>query len=543
MNKLLSYFSSENDLIKINNSDIFKITNILNSIDSISTKINIPSLVMIGSQSSGKSSLINKLLNMDLLPTGSKMVTRTPLNLQLINTKKNFYAEFGSIDNNKWTQLNRINLTSPKPTLDELENIKNYIKKLTIQYAGEQMNISHTEIQLRIYSPNIININLIDLPGLTMIACRDKGQPDDIKLQIQTLIKKYIENENNIVLCVMPAREDLETDIALEFLKQYDPNGNRTVGILTKIDLMNKNTNIINYLENNISKDLMVKYGYYAVNNSVEDDYLYFTNNDIYKDVIPKQKFGITNLGNTLSLILFNNIKSHLPNILCDIDKLYKESIVILNNLGTELPSDKNSLNSYITKFIINFTSYFINSINSKDENINTGILIKETFINYRKQINNFNPFCKSNYSDEYLQKIIKNSDGNHMSFPIPTIEVLENCLKDHTINCFRLLEPVSIECCDKIINIIEELLIDILKKKYVERFPKLNKIIMMDITNELIVKLKQQTHKKIKELIYTEEHYIWTEDKAFHNVLNNMSSNLLTTDLLREFLKKKKKP
>ena len=55
-----------------------------------------------------------------------------------------------------------------------------------------------------------------------MIACRDKGQPDDIKLQIQTLIKKYIENENNIVLCVMPAREDLETDIALEFLKQYE---------------------------------------------------------------------------------------------------------------------------------------------------------------------------------------------------------------------------------------------------------------------------------------------------------------------------------
>ena len=108
MNKLFSYFNeSDNSLTKINDSEIFKITNVLNNISndhSIENNLKIPSLVMIGSQSSGKSTLLNRILNMDMLPTGGKMVTRTPLNMELINTKGEFYAEFGTFSNNIWVK-------------------------------------------------------------------------------------------------------------------------------------------------------------------------------------------------------------------------------------------------------------------------------------------------------------------------------------------------------------------------------------------------------------------------------------------------------
>ena len=143
--------------------------------------------------------------------------------------------------------------------------------------------------------------------------------------QIQSLIEKYVKNPNNILLCVIPAREDIETDIALDFLKTYDKNGDRTLGILTKIDLMNKNTTIVNYLENNISKDLKLDYGYYAIKNrnkeemktktiheGITDETNFFKQHLQYKDSILNQRCGIINLSKKCSEILLNNIKENI---------------------------------------------------------------------------------------------------------------------------------------------------------------------------------------------------------------------------------------
>ena len=141
------------------------------------------------------------------------------------------------------------------------------IKQLTNQYAGNDMNITDSPIYLRIYSPNIPNLSLVDLPGLTMVACTDKGQPKDIKERIRNLIGTYIKNKSSLIMAVMPARTDIEADIALDLIKEYDPRCERTVGILTKIDLMNEGTDITHLLENKVSKDLQLGHGYYAIKN------------------------------------------------------------------------------------------------------------------------------------------------------------------------------------------------------------------------------------------------------------------------------------
>ena len=69
------------------NQNILKLANILNTLkDTEEETLKVPKIVVVGSQSSGKSSLLNSILSFEILPTGKNMVTRTPLNLELIST-------------------------------------------------------------------------------------------------------------------------------------------------------------------------------------------------------------------------------------------------------------------------------------------------------------------------------------------------------------------------------------------------------------------------------------------------------------------------
>merc|ERR1712100_113778 len=188
---------------------------------------------------------------MDLMPMGKNMVTRTPLNIQLTKSIDEAFADFGIYNNGKWQSYKKIRFIQDIPNKTEIKEVHDEINSQTVKKAGEGMNISHDPIILKINSPNIPNLSLVDLPGLTMVACTDKGQPKDIKEQIQNMIGKYIENARAIILAIIPARTDIEADPALELIKKYDPQGKRTVGIFTKIDLMNIETDISDYINNN----------------------------------------------------------------------------------------------------------------------------------------------------------------------------------------------------------------------------------------------------------------------------------------------------
>ena len=111
------------------------------------------------------------------------------------------------------------------------------------------------------------NLSLIDLPGLTSVAITDKGQPKDIKDQIINLVSTYIKQQNTIILAIISARPDIEADMAMELVKSTDPKGERTIGILTKLDLMNEDSDVSIYLDNNVCSDLKLKYGYFGIRN------------------------------------------------------------------------------------------------------------------------------------------------------------------------------------------------------------------------------------------------------------------------------------
>jgi GTP-binding protein EngB required for normal cell division len=539
METIYNFFSDKDRHTHISNKELITINTTLKNINNefnIDNTIDTPNLVVVGSQSSGKSTLINRMLGFEVIPVGSKMETRTPINIQLIPNKK-IFLEFGHYENLKWIKTKTIPITDLKNEID-ITKIQNEIKIQTKINAGESMGISAKEINIKFYSPDVTDLNFIDLPGLTMIACTDRGQPKDIKEQIQNLIANYISKPNTIILCVMPAREDLETDMALELVKKYDNHCKRTIGVLTKVDLMNTTSDISHYIEGDISKDLKLNYGYFAVKNN-EDELDFFNNHKIYSKLMKTNRLGIKNLGNSLSTIFLNKIKDYIPTILQNIDTLLTENNNQLTILGNPLPTNNETKQLVLTKYITDLSSDYLNNLENRYSKMNTGRQIKEVFIQFRKKIDLIDPFGTD--VDENLITIIKNSDGNHMSMPLPTIEILEGCLHNNKLDCYKDFIPISLDCLTQITVKLEELLIELLNTNGIHKYKNLHETIKKDIYNNLILVKKDNTLTKIKECINTEKCYIWTDNVKFKDLLkqipNTFTSNEIDITILKKIL------
>lgn len=183
--------------------------------------LTLPSIVVIGSQSSGKSSVLEAIVGHEFLPKGSNMVTRRPIELTLVNTPdvKAEYGEFPALGLGKITDFTQIQRT---------------LTDLNLAVPAEQC-VTDDPIQLTIHSPNVPDLSLIDLPGYIQVVGRD--QPAELKQKISDLCDKYIQPPN-VILAISAADVDLANSTALRASRRVDPRGERTIGVITKMDLV-----------------------------------------------------------------------------------------------------------------------------------------------------------------------------------------------------------------------------------------------------------------------------------------------------------------
>lgn len=127
-------------------------------------------------------------------------------------------------------------MNKPNDIFYDFQKIKEEIENETERLTGKNKGISTIPINLKIYSPYVLNLTLVDLPGLTKVPVGE--QPHDIEKQIREMVYTYVEKKNCIILAVTPANTDVATSDALQLAKEVDPEGRRTLGVLTKIDLM-----------------------------------------------------------------------------------------------------------------------------------------------------------------------------------------------------------------------------------------------------------------------------------------------------------------
>ncbi|KAG6330419.1 hypothetical protein ID866_8671 [Astraeus odoratus] len=203
---------------------LIEIRSMLLSIDQ-SDSLKLPSIVVIGSQSSGKSSVLEAIVGHEFLPKGNNMVTRRPIELTLIHTpatgdaSPTEYGEFPSLGLGKITNFS---------------SIQKILTDLNLAVPNTEA-VSSEPIDLRIYSPHVPDLTLIDLPGYVQISSMD--QPEELREKISALCDKYIR-EPNIILAVCAADVDLANSPALRASRKVDPLGLRTIGVITKMDLV-----------------------------------------------------------------------------------------------------------------------------------------------------------------------------------------------------------------------------------------------------------------------------------------------------------------
>ncbi|KAJ3097868.1 dynamin-like GTPase mgm1 [Phlyctochytrium planicorne] len=199
---------------------LIEVRNLLKTIDN-GANLQLPSIVVIGSQSSGKSSVLEAIVGHEFLPKGSNMVTRRPIELTLVHTadSKEEYGEFPQLGLGK---------------VKDFGHIQKTLTDLNLAVSDTEC-VSATPIELRIYSPNIPNLTLVDLPGYIQI--HNRNQPAVLKEKIAELCENYIR-EPNIILAVCAADVDLANSEALRASRRVDPNGMRTIGVVTKMDLV-----------------------------------------------------------------------------------------------------------------------------------------------------------------------------------------------------------------------------------------------------------------------------------------------------------------
>jgi len=517
-------YSSINDYLSVNNLNQLQNKNLISISNKLSqlnfNSISIPQLVTCGSQSAGKSSVINSILCLDILPTDSKMCSRCPVKLELTyHDSTSILIHIGSYKYSLFQSFKNFDLESI--TEDNQNIIKNTILEFQNQYAGDSLNISNKEIVIRISSNQMPNLTIIDLPGMISLTQEDKGQSATIVEDIKNLIKTYITQENTIILAIMPARVDLETDNSLAFIKQYDCDFKRTVGILTKVDLMNQKSHISDYLSNNISKSLQLQYGYFGIkftpnvdlnqNKTLEQNY--FNQHSDYSKLSDKSRLGINNLIGFLSNILLEKIKSLIPTLENDLNDKLKTIVSDLNQLGQFIEIDDNNKNFILNLVISNFCNDFKDALENNSSTNNYGKELKNIFVKYRTNLYNVNPL--SSVNDSILTSIIEESEGNKLFFQKSMIEILENCIVNKNIKSIHKLKTPSYQCIEDVHILLVSILHKIVLEYQYNKYPELVKLIIQK-SNTLITNYKTMCHLKLDELINIEEAYIWTNSDSF---------------------------
>lgn len=216
--------TTQDDMLNLT-KQMIEIRSILSKIDSTSSHLTLPSIVVIGSQSSGKSSVLEAIVGKEFLPKGSNMVTRRPIELTLVNIP------------------NSSEITADFPeqrlfNLKDFKEVKRILMELNMSVPSSQA-VSEEPIRLTIKSSNVPDLSLVDLPGYIQIEAAD--QPTELKSKIRQLCEKYLA-EPNIILAISSADVDLANSSALRASKTVDPNGSRTIGVITKLDLVSPET-------------------------------------------------------------------------------------------------------------------------------------------------------------------------------------------------------------------------------------------------------------------------------------------------------------
>lgn len=491
-----------------------------------SSPIDLPQITVVGSQSSGKSSVLENIVGREFLPRGTGIVTRRPLILQLINrrptktssTNHSDLLDLQTVDDkgektennaDEWGEF----LHLPGKKFYNFDDIRKEIIKATDATAGKNAGISSSPINLRIYSPHVLTLTLVDLPGLTKVPVGD--QPPDIEKQIREMIMKFISKPNAIILAVNGANQDLANSDGLKLAREVDPEGLRTIGVLTKVDLMDQGTDVIDILAGRV---IPLRSGYVPVINrgqkdienhktiraALQDEKKFFEDHPSYSS--KAQYCGTPFLAKKLNNILLTHIRATLPEIKAKIETALKKYQSELSALGPEtVDSPSSTVLSVITDFCNDYNGVLDGHTKDISSNeLSGGARISFVFHEvFKNGVYALDPFDRIKDAD--IRTIMYNSSGSAPSLFVGTA-AFEVLVKQQ----IKRFEDPSLRCISLVFDELARILSQILSQPSFSRFPALKDRIATVFT-QFLREIMIPTNTFISDIIHAEECYINT--------------------------------
>lgn len=492
---------------------INKLQDVFNTIGS--DAVQLPQIVVVGTQSSGKSSVLENLVGRDFLPRGSGIVTRRPLVLQMIHVdaedRKNAAGEGeDEIEAEEWGKF----LHTKNKIYTDFEEIRKEIENETDRMAGTNKGISPDAINLKVYSNKVLNLTLVDLPGLTKVAVGD--QPEDIEIQIRNLVVEYISNPNSIILAVTAANTDMATSEALKLAKEVDPDGRRTLAVFTKLDLMDAGTDAVDIL---CGRVIPVKLGIIGVVNRSQMD---INNKKMIADAIKDEgtflqrkypalasRNGTPFLAKTLNRLLMHHIRDCLPELKTRVNVMTSQFQQLLASFGEPVDDKSQTLLQIITKFASDYCA----TIEGTAKNIATSELCGGARICYifhetfGRTLDGIDPLGGLRTID--ILTAIRNATG-----PRPALFVPEVSFELLVKRQIRRLEEPSVRCIELVHEEMQRI-IQHCGTQELLRFPKLHERVSESVTHLLRTRLSP-TNTMVENIVEIELAYINTKHPDF---------------------------
>lgn len=529
----------------------------------------LPQVVVVGSQSSGKSSVLEAIIGKDFLPRGSGVVTRRPLLIQLVKvaprgkraaedpqdgedasrSRDEDQGKFvgsvggGALALSSWigagdgrkrsTSADSQAPTRPSEKEADFEpvfwveflhrpgekfvsipKIRDEIQAETDRAAGTNKRLVPSALIIKVFSSDVVDLTLIDLPGITKVPVGD--QPPDIERLVRAMVNSYIENKHSIILAVHPANADLATSDALQMARVADPQGARTLGVITKLDLMDSGTNALDMLNGRV---IPLRRGYIGVVNrsqaaldkeqtiaeARDAERFYFKSNPVYAPY--GDRMGSAFLASTLSGMLMEHIRDTLPEIRVKITSHLSRVQEQLQSLGPVMSDSSDHQAASLLNLLTRYAGEFSNALDGRSsaatEELTGGARISFIFHSkFGQDVENMDPF--ESLAMEDIRTALRNATGHRTPLFIP--ESAFELLVKRQLS--RFLEP-SLACVDLVYDELTRLA-ESIETPELMRFSRLRESVS-ETTLRLLKGRKEPTLDMVRNLVEMELGYINT--------------------------------
>lgn len=309
-----------------------ELLNIIDTLRSqgISRYVDLPQLIVCGDQSSGKSSVLEAISGLRF-PTKDNLCTRFATELILRRGLSPSITVTIIPGEERTEQESKLlsNFKSPLTCIEDFANI--------VAAAGEAMGLEGSTkvfakdiLRVELCGPKQPHLTLVDLPGIFWAG--DQSQSDEDATIVRSLVESYMQKSRSIILAVVSAKSDLAMQIITKLAREIDPSGHRTLGIITKPDLLHAGSDSESaFVKLAKNENIYFKLGWHVLKNrdydtrdstTLERDLAEkdFFKTNIWSSALPPSQLGISTLRPRLSKVLLSQILRELPSLMSDVE-------------------------------------------------------------------------------------------------------------------------------------------------------------------------------------------------------------------------------